>query len=140
MTTPSTEQSLEGLLERVKTATGPDFQLDQDIATTIGGYVYEKRGRDTKPWFYPVKSKSAYDRCDYFSLPRYTGSIDDTKELVKRLLPEAMLRVFDNPDDGSVRAEIVTGIDYGKGDHDTWPLAILAALLSSLKETPNDHE
>lgn len=46
--------ALSDLRSRVLAGSGEDQQLDVDIATTIGGFVLERRGRDTKAWLYPV--------------------------------------------------------------------------------------
>jgi hypothetical protein len=106
------KDGLASLLERVREAKGPDRELDYAISRFADGELA---------------------RHSSLHLP-YTASIDASLALVERLLPGSMKRVFDNPDDGSTRAEIVSDLIYGKGDHDTWPLAILVALLRALKE------
>ena len=85
---------IASLLERVKAATGGDAHLNQAIATAIDGYVLEKRGNDRKPWFYPAEGRKGITyRHDYFSIPRYTSSIDAALGLVERLLPGWMWRL-----------------------------------------------
>lgn len=107
----ASKAELQSLLERVEKAVGPDSELDEAIR-----FQFDPMGSV----FYSEHSA-------------YTASIDNVRALAERLLPGSMMRVFDNPDDGSVRAEIVAeSCAHGRGDHDTWSLAILAALLRAL--------
>ena len=135
---------MDDLLERVKAADGPDRELDCKIAYVTNYLVYGMSApfrsycdvHDLK-WGEVVHHANSYQSILYHNLPRFTASVDAALALVERLLPGSMKRVFDNPDDGSSRAEIVSADGViGRGDHDTWPLAILAALLTALQASP----
>lgn len=112
------------LVERVRGLTGPDREIDRDIHAEVDGW--EKVWNEDLEFFQLWKNDKWIA---LGSIPSYTASIDAALALAERVLPGSMKRVFDNPDDGSVRAEIIHGLIYGKGDHDTWPLAIVFATL-----------
>jgi hypothetical protein len=70
--------------------TAPDREVDALIATTIGGYVYEKRDNDRKAWYYPTDSGGWRQQLySAFSdkLPAYTASLDAAVALCERVLP-----------------------------------------------------
>jgi hypothetical protein len=70
----------EELIARLAAATGPDRELDREIAPFLG-WVREKRGRDRREWWYRPSGGRAYtwyeDHC-----PQYTASIDAALTLV----------------------------------------------------------
>lgn len=115
MTTPSNEQSLERLIERVKAATGPDRELDREL---------HGEPLDTKRWG---------------SIPIYTASVDYALSLVAQRLPGWSWNIGHDAN-GELHATIWRGViehdEYGASA----PLAIIAALLQALKERSNDHE
>ena len=74
------------LAERVEALSGPDFQVEADIALATGLFVRERRGKDQKEWYYPVgegvrRSTSPYGYRD--RLPRYTASLDAAMTLAE---------------------------------------------------------
>lgn len=82
---------LGDLLDRCKTSglnVSQSRELDVVVATTIGGYVLEKRGRDRQAWFYPVDGISFRRQLHgvYGVLPRYTTSVDAALALAKQTL------------------------------------------------------
>lgn len=110
-TTPSNEQ-LDGLIEQVKAATGPDDKLDYAV--------------DEWLWRSGGKHHGEMD-----TLPPFTASIDAALALVERLLPGwnyTFNRGHCELRHPKHRAKDVQA--FGK----TTPLAILAALLSALKD------
>lgn len=132
MTTPSKEQSLERLIERVRAATGPDQVLDLDISLhfrglrNVGGY-----------WAEEIETGKRV-KINYASEP-VTASIDAALALVERELPEHDWILGHT--NGGMTIHCQLGPDAGKMRFGETPaLAILAALLSSLKEHSNDHE
>lgn len=80
-------EKLRELLERCEKASGPDRELDGSIATAIGGFSLEKRGKDRKEWFYPDDGRVRREFYGVFPLPRYTASLDASIALVERVLP-----------------------------------------------------
>ena len=122
------EQSLEGLIERVRAATGPDRELSRDIWQAL----------DTPEW------KAAYLRaqepcgCPHDQAVEYaarylfdlTASIDAALDLVERLLPgrSVVVGLSSNPSP-------YCGIAPSTLENaPTAPLAILTALLTALKD------
>lgn len=138
MTTPS-KQSLEGLVERVKAATGPDRELDISIGTTIGGWTYQPHVPHNFKWH-----DGEFDRPG--GPPSYTASIDAALALVERLLPDWV--VADLSQNSRVAGDpwgCTLAIYYGsypsknrmaKSGYDFQrpSLAILAALFTALKD------
>lgn len=86
MTTPNLiagNEELLALAVRCEQATGPDREIDGEIATRSGLYVYEKQGRDRKEWFYPVNGgwrRQIYG-VSFERLPDYTASLDAATSL-----------------------------------------------------------
>lgn len=122
--TPSKEE-IAALVERVRGLKGPDAAVDAELYATIGGAPHTALAGERTV---PLVRKG--DPSDW---PAYTGSVDAARDLVLRERPNAMMRVYDNPDDGSVCADIVDGLVYAKAAHDTWPIALTLALLLSLQ-------
>lgn len=75
----------QDLIDKVRACGGPDRELDAALATTVGGYVFEKRDRDRKEWFYPIDGRSGRKDLHgaYGALLRYTASIDAALALAK---------------------------------------------------------
>ncbi|MGX5719875.1 hypothetical protein [Shinella zoogloeoides] len=81
---------LSSLIARLEKAEGPDRELDRDIALTVDGFVYEKRGKDAKPWFYHSTIGGRRQLISPYNserLPAYTSSIDAAVSLAERVLP-----------------------------------------------------
>lgn len=126
---------IEDLVERVRKATGPDYELDPDILAACGMLINPKAvHRDYGRW--PDEAPP------FYRIPHVTGSIDAALALVERVLPGrdidlelretmihgAVLRVTDaiiyplrESGGGAVRG-------YGNSP----PLAIILALLTCL--------
>lgn len=117
---------LAELLERVKAATGPDRELDGDIAEAFGPHW---NGRDL------TRGQA----------PAVTRSIDAAMALVERMLPGWRVQLFErDPEDGggwNARLKRRSPWDLVALDEvaplpRTAPLALLAALLSALIAKP----
>lgn len=127
---------LAGLLDRVNDATGPDREIDCLIAVALDGFFEVPprfEGDDAGYGYFDKEDGTRIEPGQYGDqlVWSYTDSIDAALALVERKLPNAMKRVLDTDDGQSVRADIVLEmgghfIGYGA----TWPLAILAALLT----------
>lgn len=81
---------LSSLIARLEKEKGPNREIDRDIALTVDGFVYEKRGEDAKPWFYHSTIGGRRQLISLYSserLPAYTSSIDAAVALVQRVLP-----------------------------------------------------
>lgn len=77
------------LIAKLEALDGPSRDVDALIATTIGGFVYEKRGRDQKAWFYPADGGWRRQLNGIFAdkLPAYTASLDAAIAIAGRVLP-----------------------------------------------------
>lgn len=81
---------LSSLIARLEAAEGPSREFDRDIALTVDGFVYEKRGKDAKPWFYHSTLRGRRQLISPYNserLPAYTSSIDAAVSLAERVLP-----------------------------------------------------
>ena len=74
-------------------------------------------------------------------IPPLTASVDAALALAERVLPGCMWRVGFDPDDGSMKAEIVTAAPRCvsvRANHDTPALAICAAVLRAIRHDARD--
>lgn len=127
---------LKELIERVEALTDQGREVDAEICITIqyGGPNSEgaTNVRIDPDWedgdlVFEIGNE---DCCN--PIPRLTSSIDAALAFSERVLPGRMMRVFDNPDDGSSTAQIVTvSGDLYTGNHISWPLAIILATLKA---------
>lgn len=81
---------LAELLERVKAATGPDRELDADLAQTIEGVEIQWRQANGTMEMYPVQRYPSTTHSAGFGIgpvPNYTASIDAALALTERVLP-----------------------------------------------------
>jgi len=122
--------ALEGLLSRVEAATGPDRELDRDLAVAIGGYERV----EMHPHF---MRETTTNRVGWYGrmAPFYTSSIDAALALVERVLPGAQWEITNLY--GAAKAELP--LNHGDGSvQGAWredgnvPLAILAATCRAL--------
>jgi hypothetical protein len=81
---------LSTLLARVEAGSGADRELDAEIATTLGGFVREKRGRDQKSWLY---HPTAPRRDGMWGAYFYTTDLNAVIALVEARLPGACWRI-----------------------------------------------
>lgn len=133
MTLPSNE-SLDGLIERLEKAAGPDRDLDRDIAVACGlgqvsqfgiGYIEDDRAHDV--------------------VERLTASTYAALALCERLLPGWVCETLGQDAVSSLgemkgigwTAEFSNGLNTCQGQAPTLPLAILLTLLHSLKDNPH---
>lgn len=83
-------ETLEALLARVEAATGPDQELDGDLAVALEGWTLRKFEGDKRPYWRDAKHSNQEN---YFARkdgpPRYTASIDAAVALVEKKLPGA---------------------------------------------------
>lgn len=80
---------MRDLIAKIEKLDGPDREVDAEIATSVGGYVYEKRDRDQKAWFYPLDGgwRRQLHRTFADKLPASTASLDAAVALAERVLP-----------------------------------------------------
>lgn len=123
---------IASLLAKVTAATGPSHELDR-LITEITGYPNVYRNEDGSIPFTAI-------------VANFTGSVDAALALVERLLPGWMVEHIGADAVGAPMAMKTIGwtVELGSGHHlaldgpqgqaATLPIAILAALLTSLKE------
>lgn len=122
MTTP-TAQSLDGLIERVKAATGPDQELEAELFDALIGVD----ALDAKRWY-----GGGWEA-------RVTASIDAALALVERCLPGWGLEIGLPSGRAYGSCRLFPGDNrnkeltcFGKGQ--TAPLAIILALLTAMQD------
>jgi len=119
MTTPNA-QSLDGLIERVRIATGPDRELDIAIGDALPPAKIFSSGH----WF---------NRDDFIRYPAVTNSIDAALALVERCLPgkwDAVLHMAL----ASLWAE-----NAPNTPHNLLPKYVILALLTALQDQNNER-
>jgi hypothetical protein len=108
------KDGLASLLERLREAKGPDREIDRELQGEPHG---------TTRWSF---------------IPEYTASIDASLALVERLLPGWKRSLFEKRGGGWIaRVSSPRWETFTSGEDDplpTAPLALLAALLSAIKE------
>ncbi|WP_420961144.1 hypothetical protein [Brucella sp. IR073] len=121
--------------------------MDALIATIIGGYTYEKRGRDQKPWFYPENGSWRRQLVSYGPdrLDSYTASLDAAKALAERVLGPHTTEVHAWPDITNVCIKLLDDTGWfvsedARGDafHKSEPIARIIAILKA-KEASHDN-
>lgn len=123
--------SYEGLIERLKAATGPDRELDIDVHLAFG--LAEEGALTWGPYLRRVSLAKSVDA--------YTRSIDVARALAKRAVPEANCIGFDETPSGVDAYVGLNNVAEGhwmvEGWHETSvPIAIVIATLTA-KETDN---
>lgn len=138
---------LSELIARVEAATEGSRELDALIAVAVDGFFID--GED--PWGRPKYCYLDEDGAQIspgqghdMLVRRYTTSVDAALALIERVLRGAVWRVGFDPDDGSIRAEIVGAAPdcvRSTANHDSPALALCAAALRALqaKQTGADH-
>jgi len=119
------------LLERVRSATGRDRELDRDIGLAIGGWELSEYATPN-PTMMIVVDGDWYPDHPGSMYPAPTESIDAALALTERVLPEKLFKLT-NEFQGFWRACI--GLTTGPVMR-TAPLAIVAATLAALIATP----
>jgi len=131
----STKAELQALLERVKAATGPDREIDLEIAL-FAGWTHVRMKGDAKPYWRKPGETQYFMR---YEPPRYTASLDAITALIERELPGLCLSVGQNVhhfywfaslgdvDDDGVPREVASG-----HSEFTAPLALTVAFLSAM--------
>ena len=122
---PVDKAEIEGLVERLRQATGPDRRIDASL------YRLDRPDEAANsPW--PVWIKSQENgRDDFKAVPRYTASIDAAMALVERRLAGERVAFEKFPDHGFCVVK-ANSDDEHDAEAPTLPLAILAALLTAL--------
>lgn len=136
---------LEQLLERVKAATGPDRELDADIAQAIEGVEIQWRQATGTMEMYPVQRYPSTSHAAGFGIgpvPTYTASVDAALAFAERMLPGFGYSL----NGGHLRDQATIWLgevetydqecEFVEGG-ETAPLAILAATLSALASQVN---
>lgn len=115
-----------GLVERIEAATGPNCDIDAEIAKLQGFRIVEEG--------HPLGRRCYGKDHRGTAIPAYTRSIDAAVTLV----PEGWLRIFgDDPDSGKAVAGLYNdGEDDAKSIAETIPLAICAAALRARAPLP----
>lgn len=128
---------LTDLITRLEGATGPDREIDAEIAVALSD--------DPDAWVVnpsPQRVFSGVPGCwtdgphKIHLAPEYTASLDAALSLVAEKLPGSMWRIGFDPDDGSMKAEFVTAAPECRrvvANHDTPALAVCLALLRALQ-------
>lgn len=80
----ASEADIEGLMERVKASTGPDREIDADIALAVG-WTHEKHQHDRQPYWRVPGETRGFMRT---GLPAFTSSLDAIVGLIEREFPE----------------------------------------------------
>lgn len=116
---------MKDLIERLEAATGAFVggersDLSRDLSEALGGY---RSGGIVQAWAYAALGDGI-------------EAIGASLALVGEKLPGSMWRVGFDPDDQSMKAEIVTDAPecrHAVANHDTPALAVLLALLRALE-------
>lgn len=150
---------LSSLIERVKSATGPDRFLSIDVLIASGLFVSERRDGDRKEWIYPTfpggPSRIRKDHTFILSHWHVTGTLDAAVRMIKTALPGWMWKCgtchvsddawicpnFNDPIDGErLRASLGydtmkagdlwdVGFDVARSPSGNVPLALVEAFL-----------
>ena len=131
------------LIERARSATGPDRELDADIYLgLLGGEVQWRQANYTME-MYPVARRPSANHVggyEHEQVPLYTASIDAVLALVERCLPGWWVHGLGKSPLHGLWWCTLYSLDAKKAveveEFDTPPLAILSALLQALGETP----
>lgn len=123
----------EELLTRVQKATGPDREIDGDIAEMFDAapsHLPRVTGVG-RSWLWAEFVEP--DSWETWGAPEYTASIDAALALVERVLPGWKWQINKGEGCGLILpgSTITTRVHWGKGANT--PLAILAALLTALQ-------
>lgn len=131
MTTPT---EIESLLERVRSATGPDSELDVDIEVLTADRSISFGHR---PSNVPGKVTCRYQngRSGTYLAPRFTASIDAAVALIKRMLPGWWWWKVTQDGYVELKHPSLSRYDVHLGGAATPPLAIIAAGLTALLYT-----
>lgn len=135
MTTPTKDTSIEGLIERLRNATGPDRELDEAIALALCDDHFFAQLADA-PEGVGCEMYS-FGRHAPHSALRVTVSIDAALALVERVLPGrhvAMGTVGENDTPWACLTEPIEPCRDFAADGVDIPNAILMALFTALKE------
>lgn len=120
---------LKGMLERVEAASGPDRDLDQEIATVL----FDVEWRRANMYFRGVRrgtKEVLYN--SVHRVPEFTANLQATMTLVERVLPGwncSAVKLTPEPCEGYVWEPGHVGNIQGKSA--TPALALLAALLKA---------
>lgn len=144
---------LDALLAKVEACSGPDREIDYELAR-FDGWTFEKGPRDREPYWRKPGVTDWWDRVRE-GPPRYTASVDAALALVERMLPLGLFAAsFGMMYLGKTGAWCqLTGpssdiasdlVDYGfaqkaGGERSQMPLAIILALLRALSARALDH-
>jgi len=79
----STKAELQALIERVKAATGPDREIDLEIAL-FAGWTHVRMKGDAKPYWRKPGETQYFMRSEP---PRYTASLDAITAMIERDVP-----------------------------------------------------
>jgi hypothetical protein len=144
-TEASPSPDIVGLLERVEAATGPDRELDYELALYEKAPDWRKRKpwKQTNGWAKPDVASTSWAVLFYdgggnaLPVPQYTASLDAALALCERVLPGwvVQLETWRDPAATARLAEWNIGEAEHEGHARTLPLALLAALLRALLET-----
>ena len=128
---------MTSLAERVERAAEGSRELDAEIAIGTGLYIYERRDRDRKAWFYPTSGRGLRKQLyglGHERLPSYTTSIDAALTLVPEHMRDEIeittlyqvarvgINLNHGPDDGPY---------YASNESNSIPLALCAAALKA---------
>lgn len=127
--------TIDALIERLRGMTGPDREVDAEIASATGWTHEVNTEEDYECWRDPD------ERARY--LPRFTSSVDSALAFTDRVLPGCAVRIQRNLN-GTMWAQLQRRAADNARLFDVWsesgeqaslPLAILLATLTALQQT-----
>ena len=125
---------IAALLERVRAAKGPDYEIDCEIAQAL---EFETTfSEDDGSCFVRFQPGALI----MLPVPSYTASVDAALALVERKLPGAEMKLqINGPDrDWQTACVRVSPLTMLCGECPTLPLAIVSALLQALKDSSHE--
>jgi hypothetical protein len=142
--TDSERDRPDDLIAKLEAASEGGRALDREVFASLGTHVFEKRGNDVKPWWYPVDHNEVVFRIGepnyrsaLRSYPKFTTSLDAALTLVPEGYEWGVAKAGDDCPGAYV--------DSGSGDDTTVhygatpALALCVAALKARREG-GDHE
>jgi hypothetical protein len=128
---------LTALRDRVSSLTGPDREVDGELAL-LAGWTCTKMERDRQPYWRKPGVIEWFQRAE---LPPYTASLDAAFALKEALLP-GFDWILEHTNDGlTISALVGTSDPNARAFADTPVLALIRAILGALiaQEQENNH-
>lgn len=127
----------DDLVDRLRAATGPDRELDAEIAKALEGVEIQWRQANYTMDLHPVQRYPSTNHIGGYGIgpvPYYTASVDAALSLVERCLPGQQWMLDKQPENFEcVLWDGVTMKAKANEAAPTLPLAILTALLTAMQ-------